>query len=198
MPSILIATRNRDKAREFQELLSDWPIVIKTLDDFQHVGEIEEDADSLEGNALKKAREAYRATGVPAIADDTGLEVGYLNGAPGVHSARYAGPRATYADNCKKLLREMRGVPPRRRGARFRCVIAFVQGEEEFRLMEGICRGVITEAPRGKNGFGYDPVFLPTRRRATFGEMTPAEKNAVSHRALAIAELRKMLPALLP
>jgi len=198
MPSILIATRNRDKAREFQELLSDWPIVIKTLDDFQHVGEIEEDADSLEGNALKKAREAYRATGVPAIADDTGLEVGYLNGAPGVHSARYAGPRATYADNCKKLLREMRGVPPRRRGARFRCVIAFVQGEEEFRLMEGICRGVITEAPRGKNGFGYDPVFLPTRRRATFGEMTPAEKNAVSHRALAIAELRKMLPTLLP
>ncbi len=198
MPSILIATRNRDKAREFQELLSDLPVAIKTLDNFQHVEEIEEDADSLEGNALKKAREAYRATGVPAIADDTGLEVGYLNGAPGVHSARYAGPRATYTDNCKKLLREMRGVPPRRRGARFRCVIAFVQGEEEFRLVEGICRGVITEAPRGKNGFGYDPVFLPTRRRATFGEMTPAEKNAVSHRALAIAKLRKMLPALLP
>jgi len=197
MTTLLLATRNPDKTREFQEMLGDLSVAIKTLEDFQQVGEIYEDADSLEGNALKKAREAYHATGVPSIADDTGLEVGYLNGAPGVYSARYAGPRATYADNCEKLLRDMRGVPPRRRAARFRCVIAFVKEEGQFRLVEGVCRGVITEAPRGESGFGYDPVFLPIGQGATFGEMVPDEKNAVSHRARAIAELRRILPALL-
>jgi XTP/dITP diphosphohydrolase len=197
MTILLIATRNRDKAHEFREMLGDLSVTIKTLDDFPQVGEVDEDADTLEGNALKKAREAHRATGVPSIADDTGLEVGYLNGAPGVYSARYAGPRATYGDNCAKLLRNMRGVPPRRRGARFRCVIAFVREEGKSRLVDGICRGVITEAPKGQNGFGYDPVFLPLGHTATFGEMTPDEKNGVSHRARAIAELRRILPALL-
>jgi XTP/dITP diphosphohydrolase len=197
MKTLLIATRNRDKAREFQEMLGDLDVIIKTLDDFQQVGEIDEDADTLEGNALKKAREAYRLTGVPSVADDTGLEVGYLNGEPGVYSARYAGPGATYDDNCAKLLRHLRGVPPRRRNARFRCVIAFIPNEGTTRLVDGVCRGVITETPKGQNGFGYDPVFLPIGHGSTFGEMTLEEKNTVSHRARAIAELRRVLPAVL-
>ena len=197
MTTLLIATRNRDKGREVQEMLGDLGVSIKTLEDFPQVGEIEEDADTLEGNALKKAKEAYRATGLPTIADDTGLEVGYLNGEPGVYSARYAGSRATYAENCAKLLKRLRGVPPRRRNARFRSVIAFSSGEGRTRVVEGICSGVITEAPRGQNGFGYDPVFLPTGHSATFGEMSPEQKNRVSHRARAIAELRTILPSLL-
>ena len=112
------------------------------------------------------------------MADDTGLEVGYLNDAPGVYSSRYAGPQASYAENCDLLLRRLRGVPPRRRMARFRSVIAFIPHEGSEELLEGVVRGVITEAPRGAQGFGYDPVFLPEGHHRTFGEMTPDEKNS--------------------
>jgi XTP/dITP diphosphohydrolase len=193
MNAIVLATHNRDKAREFREIFSDLRIELKTLDDFPHIGPIEEDAPTLEGNALKKAREVFRATGLPSLADDTGLEVRYLNDAPGVYSSRYAGPGATYADNVRKLLRDLRGVPPRRRGAHFRCVLALVAGEGREETAEGICHGVITESPRGSSGFGYDPVFLPLGHSLTFAEMDLAVKNTLSHRARAGMEMKRIL-----
>jgi XTP/dITP diphosphohydrolase len=194
---ILLATHNRHKAGEFQDLLKGLGIGIETLDMFPQVGEIAEDADTLRGNALAKAREVCRLTGVPSMGDDTGLEVGYLHDEPGVFSSRYAGPGATYADNVRKLLNNLRGVPPRRRGARFRCVLALVlpDGREEF--AEGVCRGVIIEEPRGINGFGYDPVFLPEHCALTFAEMDAALKNSISHRARAINDMKEILSGIL-
>jgi XTP/dITP diphosphohydrolase len=133
-------------------------------------------------------------TGLPAIADDTGLEVDALNGAPGVHAARYAGPAARYADNVAKLLRELSGVPAERRTARFRtvCVAAWPDGTEL--CVDGVLQGTITEVPRGTNGFGYDPVFVPKGETRTYAELTDAEKNAISHRARAVRALRGLLP----
>lgn len=193
MKSIVLATHNRDKAREFRDIFSDLGVDLITLNDVPQVGPIEEDAPTLEGNALKKAREVFRITGLPSLADDTGLEVRYLNDAPGVYSSRYAGPGATYADNVRKLLRDLRGVPARRRGAQFRCVLALVAGEGREETAEGICRGVIIESPRGSRGFGYDPVFLPLGQTLTFAEMDPAMKNTLSHRARAGMEMKRIL-----
>lgn len=190
---LLIATRNRHKAAEFQDMVRDLGISIITLHDVPSAGEIDEDADTLEGNAVKKAREAFRLTGMPSIGDDTGLEVHYLNDEPGVFSSRYAGPGATYADNCRKLLKNLRGVPPRRRAARFRCVLAFVPSMNAVEVVDGECRGTIVEAPRGNNGFGYDPVFLPAGHSRTFAEMDPALKNTISHRALAFQRMKAVL-----
>ena len=136
--------------KEVRALLTGMSITLLTPADFPGLAETVEDADTLEGNALKKAREAFAATGVPAVADDTGLEVHYLNKAPGVLSSRYSGPGATYAGNCRKLLDNLRGVPPRRRAARFRCVVAFVPAQGEEYTVDGICRGTIMESPRGE------------------------------------------------
>jgi len=193
MTRILLATNNKDKLRELQAILSDLPIELVSFDAFPGLPPTEEDAETLEGNAIKKAREAKDRTGLPAIADDTGLEVFYLNGEPGVYSSRYAGPAATYADNVQKLLAELRGVPPRRRSARFRSIAAFVPLNGDPLTAEGICEGVILESPRGAAGFGYDPVFLPSGQRKTFAEMDPALKNTISHRARAFAALKELL-----
>jgi len=193
MTTILLATHNQDKAKEFRAIFDGLDIDLKTLDAFPQVGPIEEDAPTLEGNALKKAREVFRLTGVPSLADDTGLEVRYLNDAPGVYSSRYAGPGASYADNVRKLLRVLRGVPPRRRGARFRCVLAFVVGADKYELADGIVNGVILESPRGNGGFGYDPVFLPNGHKHTYAEMDMETKNRVSHRAQAGQKMKGML-----
>lgn len=195
MAALLVATNNPHKAEEIRSLLQDLSVTISTLADFPQVGPIEEDAPTLEGNALKKARQAFRATGIMTVADDTGLEVGYLNDAPGVYSSRYAGPGASYADNCALLLKRLRGVPPRRRMARFRSVIAFLREDGSEELVEGIVRGTILEAPRGHQGFGYDPVFLPDGYVRTFAEMTLEEKNQISHRARALANLKPLLAA---
>jgi XTP/dITP diphosphohydrolase len=129
------------------------------------------------------------------VADDSGLEVDYLLGAPGVLSARYAGEKVTYADNNRLLLAELNGVPPRRRQARFRTVIALVSGEKEW-TVEGICRGAIVFAPRGEGGFGYDPLFQPEGSARTYAEMTAEEKNRVSHRARAVEQFRNLLRTL--
>jgi XTP/dITP diphosphohydrolase len=179
--------------REVGVLLKGLGIDLLTLDDFPAIGPITEDGDTLEGNALKKAREVFRQTGLPSVADDTGLEVRYLNDAPGVYSSRYAGPGATYADNCRKLIDRMKGVPPRRRAARFRSVVAFVAPDGFERTAEGMCTGVITESPRGTGGFGYDPLFLPDGTAQTFGEMPEDLKNRVSHRAKALEALNPIL-----
>jgi XTP/dITP diphosphohydrolase len=193
MKKILLATHNRDKAREFQMLLAGLDIEVLTLDAFPQVGELVEDGESLDENALRKARETWRITGLPALADDTGLEVFYLNKAPGVYSARFAGPGATYASNCRKLLAELRGVPPRRRNAQFRCVLALVGWSTEVILAEGVCTGTITESPRGTNGFGYDPLFLPSGCTHTYAEMEDESKNRISHRGKAAREMKALI-----
>ncbi len=190
---ILLASHNRHKAAEFQELVRGLPMELDTLESFPSVGPVEESAPTLEGNAIKKAREVFRLTGVPTLADDTGLEVRYLNDIPGVFSSRFAGPAATYAQNVQKLLVLLRGVPPRRRGARFRTVLAFVPGEGRVELAEGIVVGVILESPRGGGGFGYDPVFLPRGSSRTYGEMDMEEKNRLSHRGRAMERMREIL-----
>ena len=193
MNRLLLATHNADKVKEVRALLAGMSITLLTPADFPGLAETVEDADTLEGNALKKAREAFAATGVPAVADDTGLEVHYLNKAPGVLSSRYSGPGATYAGNCRKLLDNLRGVPQRRRAARFRSVVAFVPAQDEEYTVEGICRGTIIESPRGTEGFGYDPVFLPDGFGETFGEMDLVQKNTLSHRARAFAAFKELL-----
>ena len=193
MNRILLATHNKDKAKEFRGIFSDLGIELLTLDAFPLVGPVEEDAPTLEENALKKAAEVFRQTGVPSLADDTGLEVRYLNDAPGVYSSRYAGPRASYADNVHKLLRALRGVPPRRRGARFRAVLAFVPANGNEVLVEGTVGGVITESPHGNGGFGYDPVFRPNGHSKTYAEMEIEIKNQISHRALAGRKMAEVL-----
>lgn len=193
MHRLLLATHNRHKAEELQALLRDVEIEVLTLDAFPHVGNIDEDCDTLEGNALKKAREVFGLTALPSLADDTGLEVDALHGKPGVYSSRFAGPQATYQDNVAKMLWELQGVPAAQRTARFRCVLAFVAPNGVEKIVEGVCHGTIIEQPRGIGGFGYDPVFLPHGHHLTFAEMPMEVKNTVSHRAKALREMQPVL-----
>ncbi len=188
----VLATRNLDKVREIKEILgsTEWEIV--SLDDFPNTHEIDEDGDTLVENALKKARLSYDWTRLPSIGDDTGLEVDALNGAPGVRSSRFAGMDASYDDNIRKLLDAMKTVPANQRSARFRCVAAFVDGRVE-RWVEGTCDGVILTERRGKNGFGYDPLFFLPELGKTFAEMTLVEKNKISHRGIAFRKIKELL-----
>lgn len=192
MKEILLATHNRYKAEELSALLAPLGVHVRSLNDFPQLQETVEDQPTLEGNALKKAREAFHATGILSLADDTGLEVFYLRLDPGVLSARYAGKNATYADNNKKLLREMLAVPKWRRGAQFRTIIALV-GKGIEHTVEGKVEGTLLEEPRGSNGFGYDPVFVPNGQKKTYAEMTLEEKNTLSHRALALQKVLTVL-----
>jgi XTP/dITP diphosphohydrolase len=189
----IVATFNRDKAAELHALLALPGVELAALADWPGAVSPEETGATLLENARIKARAAAAVTGLPAIADDTGLEVDALNGAPGVHAARYAGPDAKYADNVAKLLRELAGVPAERRTARFRtvCVAAWPDGTEL--CADGVLQGTITEVPRGANGFGYDPVFVPKGETRTYAELTDAEKNAISHRARAVKVLARLL-----
>jgi len=191
----IVATFNPDKAAELRVLLALPDVELVVLADWPGATAPEETGATLLENARIKALAAVALTGLPAIADDTGLEVDALGGAPGVHAARYAGPRATYADNVAKLLRELAGVPPERRTARFRtvCFAAWPDGTEMS--ADGTLQGTITDAPRGTNGFGYDPVFVPRGETRTYAELTDAEKNAISHRGRAVRWLRKLLAA---
>ncbi len=191
--SYVIATLNRHKAAELHALLALPGVELLPLADWPGAEPPEETGATLLANALIKARAAVALTGLPAIADDTGLEVDALDGAPGVHAARYAGPGATYADNVARLLRELSGVPADKRTARFRtvCVAAWPDGREIH--AEGVLEGVITESHRGANGFGYDPVFVPRGETRTYAELSDAEKNAISHRARAVGVLGERL-----
>ena len=184
---IVLATANPDKAREIEELLDGFEVVPRPAS----LPDVEETGATLVENALLKARAVRDATGEPAVADDTGLEVDALDGAPGVFSARFAGPAATYDENVAKLLAALDGVPPGARRARFRTVAAacFPDGREV--VAEGEVGGAITDARRGSGGFGYDPVFVPDDGDGrTFAEMTLAEKQAVSHRARSLLRPR--------
>lgn len=190
--TIVVASRNPHKAEEIRTLLAGLSVTVKDLRDFPDCPEVIEDGETLEENAMKKARSAFRCTGLPVIADDTGLEVYYLLGAPGIYSARYAGENATYADNNRKLLNEMTQVPARRRQGRFRCVIALVDKSGEH-MFEGKVEGSILLSERGDNGFGYDPVFRPDGFAQSFAELSAEKKNAISHRGRAMQALTSFL-----
>jgi XTP/dITP diphosphohydrolase len=190
---LVVATFNRDKLSELRALLDLADLELVSLADVPGATAPRETGATLEENAVLKARAARALTGLGAIGDDTGLEVYALDGAPGVRSARYAGPRATYADNVKKLLEALRGVPRERRTARFRTVCAACLASGEKLMAEGVIEGIITEAPRGSAGFGYDPVFELEGDGRTLAELKAGEKNRMSHRARAVLGLRKRL-----
>lgn len=190
---LVLATNNRDKIREIRDLLDDLPITILTRDDFLEFPDPEETGTTLEENATIKAQAIAGFTDLPALADDSGLEVDALDGAPGVYSSRFAGHGCTYRDNNEKLLRELDGVPDDKRTARFRCVIAVAWSDDDITLVEGVAEGKIAADVAGREGFGYDPVFFypPTGKR--FSEMTLEEKNLVSHRGRALQKARDVI-----
>jgi XTP/dITP diphosphohydrolase len=190
---LVLATRNRHKGKELGSLLADLPVRIRTMDEFPDVPDVVEDGDTCEANAIKKARAVSDATGLMAVADDTGLEVDALDGRPGVYAARYAGPQATYEDNCRKLLGEMAGVPLDRRTARFVTVAAVALPSQTVEVMTGRLEGLISERPAGARGFGYDPVFYVPELGKTLAELSSEEKNRISHRAKAFAQVRDLL-----
>jgi XTP/dITP diphosphohydrolase len=195
---VVVATRNKGKLRELVPLLAHLELELRTIDEVAPDAELREDGVTFVENALAKARQAARATGLPAIADDSGLEVDALDGAPGVYSARYAGPGADDESNNSKVLEALRGVPPVRRTARFRCVAAFVDPARALEIVRhGACEGEILEAPRGQDGFGYDPLFFVPTVGRTMAELPLEEKNRLSHRATAFRALGDALAATL-
>ena len=186
--SIVIATTNKGKTAEIGEILKDFPVHIKNLEDFGPIPEIEEDGETFDENAYKKASVTARILGIPALADDSGLVVESLGGAPGVHSARWAGENATDQQRCQKLLKKMNGQTNRK--AAFKCVISIAVPTGPALTYEARCEGVIAETPHGSNGFGYDPVFFYPPLKKTFAELSRAEKSLVSHRGKALGELK--------
>ena len=192
-PRLVVASRNRAKVRELIALLGDIPYRVVPLADVPGATLPEETAATYEGNALLKARAAAAIEGEVALADDSGLEVDALGGAPGLHSARFGGPGLDDPGRTALLLERLRGIPPERRTARFRCVIVIVARTGGARTVEGVVEGLISDAPRGTGGFGYDPVFFHPGLGRTFGELSEAEKSRVSHRALAARRARALL-----
>lgn len=190
---LVLATRNRHKVEELVALLGDLDITIRTLDEFPGAPDVVEDGETCEANAVKKACAIAEFTGLPAVADDTGLEVDALGGRPGVYAARYAGEDATYEDNCRKLLQELAGVPRPNRTATFLTVAAIASPSSGVQVAKGQLQGLITEEPAGSQGFGYDPVFFVLELGRTLAELSADEKNRVSHRAKAFAKVRTLL-----
>ncbi|MBM5812523.1 MAG: RdgB/HAM1 family non-canonical purine NTP pyrophosphatase [Gammaproteobacteria bacterium] len=199
MKRIVLASGNPGKLAELRALLARHELELVPQAELGIAAAVEDGAD-LRANALLKARHAAAASGLAALADDSGLEVDCLGGRPGVHSARYAGPEATAADNSRRLLAELAGVPAARRGARFRCVLALVRSaaDPEPLIAEGVWAGRIAEAPRGSGGFGYDPLFIGVTDGRTAAELPADEKNRLSHRGRALAALSVALAALAP
>jgi XTP/dITP diphosphohydrolase len=192
--TLVLATRNPGKIAELGALLGALPLEVRSLRDFPQVAELPEESDTYVGNAVSKAVAAARATGYPALADDSGLEVDALGGAPGVHSARFLGPTATDVQRNAEILARLRDVPPERRTARFRAVVAVATLDGTVRAFEGVVEGRIAEAPAGAGGFGYDPIFLVPEYGRTMAELPPGVKNRISHRARAV---RGAIPLLL-
>jgi len=188
MMTLVIASRNPGKTAEIGDLLADFPINIKNLEDFGPLPPVEEDGDTFDDNAYKKASFVSKVLGLPALADDSGLVVEALGGAPGVYSARYAGDNATDEQRFTKLLEEMKGQANRK--AAFECVISIAVPPGPALTYEARCEGLIAEKPAGKNGFGYDPVFYYPPLKKTFGQLTREEKSRVSHRGKALRELK--------
>lgn len=195
MNKLLLATNNKHKVEEISHLLADLQWDILSLREVPNAPVTDEDQPTIEGNALKKARDAFRSTGILSLADDTGLECYFLALNPGVVSARYAGVNASYTENNKKLLRALKGVPLRHRNARFRTIVAVV-GKNFEKIFEGRVEGRILEEPHGINGFGYDPLFVPRGYDRSYAEMTIEEKNTLSHRAEALRKTKEFLKTL--
>ncbi|HWR07926.1 XTP/dITP diphosphatase [Sporomusa sp.] len=193
---IIVATKNTGKVAEFKVALGTLPYKVTSLADLGNFPEAPENGETFAENACAKAEFYARLTGKLCLADDSGLEVDYLKGEPGVYSARYAGEHAGDQDNNKKLIDNLIGVPPEKRSGRFRCVLALADAEKILLTAEGFVEGVILDAPRGEQGFGYDPLFLMPAIDRTLAEMSHEEKNAISHRGQAIRALVKQLAAL--
>ena len=192
---IAIATRNPGKAREIEALVSKVGVELTSLLDLG-LSQVEETGSTFEENAVLKAKALAKQTGLWALADDSGLEVDALGGAPGVRSARFAGDGAGDDENNRKLLDALAAVPQERRGAQFRCVIALASPAQMTWITEGVCRGRIAQAPSGQGGFGYDPLFVPEGFDKTFAEMTPEEKAEVSHRGIALRKMAAVIESL--
>lgn len=193
MSRLVLATSNPDKTREIEELFRGLSVRIVPVTDVAPGWSVEETADSLEGNALLKARAAREASGEPAIADDTGLFVAAIGGAPGVRSARFAGPDASYADNVRRLLDALYGRPGEEREAVFRTAVALVRPGGGEKVFQGELKGCILESPRGEGGFGYDPVFLVPQEDRTLAEISLERKSEISHRSHAFRAARDFL-----
>ena len=185
---LVIATHNKGKTAEIEDLLKEFPVDIKNMEDFGPIPPVEEDGETFDENAYKKASFTSRVLGLPALADDSGLRVEALNGAPGVHSARYAGENATDAERCAKLLKEMEGHSNRK--AAFECVISIAVPTGAALTYEARCEGRIASEPAGTNGFGYDSIFFYPPHQKTFAQLSREEKSRVSHRGKALSELR--------
>lgn len=188
IPMIVLATGNKNKIKEFKEILKDFAINIKSLDEFGPIPEAIEDGETFDDNAYKKAIHTAKILGLPAIADDSGIEVEALGGAPGVYSARYAGEGATDEENCAKLLKELEGQKNRK--ANFTCVISIATPGGPALTYEGKCFGEILTEKRGDSGFGYDPLFYFEEYGKTFAELSSEEKHTVSHRGKALTEVK--------
>lgn len=190
---LVLATNNADKLREIRGILDDLPVTTLSKSDFLEFPDPQEIGSTLEENSLLKARAVFDFTGFPSLADDSGLEVDALGGAPGVYSSRFAGPKATYKDNCNKLLLELAGVPIEKRTARFRCVMTIYWAANDVDVLAGTVEGRIATTSEGNQGFGYDPVFVypPLNRR--FSELSLEEKNSISHRGRALLLVRHRL-----
>ena len=186
---LVLATRNQGKIKEIRHLLEGFPIEVKSLADFGPVPPVIEDGDTFEANAYKKASQIARILGIPALADDSGLVVDALDGAPGVYSARFAGEDADDATRCRKVLEALAGLDNRQ--AAFECVLSIAVPTGQALTYEARCEGIITDTPAGENGFGYDPVFYFPAFNKTFAQLTTEEKSRVSHRGKALRELRR-------
>lgn len=193
MFEIVISSRNNEKKRELKALLKDLEIKVLDLNDFPAAPKVEEKGKTFEENAAVKALKIARFTKKLTIADDSGLEVKTLGGRPGVYSARFAGKNATYEANNRKLLRLLDGVPKPKRKAKFVCVVALADKDKLIGLARGECSGRITFEPKGRNGFGYDPVFFSPKHNKTFAQLSPKEKNSISHRGRALRKAKKII-----
>jgi len=190
---LLVATRNKKKFKEIREILKGLPFRVTSLDDYDGLPVIEEDGDTFEQNAIKKAATIALFTKKLVLGEDSGLEVAALKNGPGVFSARYAGPGATDKKNNAKLLRALRGVPDKKRGARYRCAVALADGRGLVGVVSGSCSGVIGRRCRGTSGFGYDPLFIVPKSGLTFAQMGPEVKHTMSHRFRALQKARRLM-----
>jgi XTP/dITP diphosphohydrolase len=189
---IILATKNPGKLKELRELLKNLPIEVISLEGFPDIPKLEETEDTFKGNALKKARFVSEYTGITALADDSGLEVDILDKRPGIYSARYAGNNASDLENNRKLLNALKGTPIRNRNARFICVLAFVTQSGKELTFGGVCDGAIGLEMKGKGGFGYDSIFYLPEFDKTMAELTPEEKNSISHRGKALIKFKNV------
>jgi XTP/dITP diphosphohydrolase len=187
---LLIASNNPHKTDEIRSILSDSGIKVYTLKEKGIEIDVIEDKDTLEGNALKKAKEISEAVGMPVFSDDTGLFIDALDGKPGVYSARYAGENASYSDNCIKVIEDLKLLGLESSPAQFKTIICLFISEKEHHFFEGVCKGKIILEAKGENGFGYDPIFVPDGFDKTFAELNAEEKNSISHRGRAVMKFR--------